>query len=229
MLNDFTAPTGGGAESVLWRRLKSFLDTHTVRDIEGYKRQPSASGKGVNWKQIPQPSRGGGTNGPTLQLFAVREEFPTYLECFTYNNGNQGSTLIKVAKPFELQNTARQSAAYGQTFNFSPLVIGGQTSPNKRQESVVPALNPPLIYNAVIMPNYLQYSQPTVNKLWAIQIPSSQVQPDGITWLDLNLDARIWKKEVVVCAATAGTQAQLSLIDATCTYPQSEALNFLVI
>lgn len=81
MFNDLTPPTGGSPMAIYLRRLKDYIDTHLVKDIPGFKRQPCANG-GVNWIPPRQVSRSAAV--PSVgnqQLFRVFDETPNYLSC----------------------------------------------------------------------------------------------------------------------------------------------------
>lgn len=141
------------------------------------------------------------------QPFLVKQEFPTYLICHKFVSGIEDGTDIKVYKPIALQNVTGVSTFYGWQFQCTPLqlnIAGVQTtSPSKRRTTLkgisVPALALP--YKEVVYPPYSTNATDVMSTIYAIQLPNGD-------WLDINVDARKWYKEVTTCT-TAGTEIAL--------------------
>ena len=220
----------------LQRWLNDLRDlVYSLRPLSMHGGQLDWTANGVNWRV--KPGQPGGA-GASIEQFAVTAEQVATLTCTT-----NGSDTVTVAKPLHLTNVSGGFTEYAQTgggtlqMSYLPLVIAGVTSANKRL-STLGAFNNDgtsanTIFHEVIYEPYVPapfgVEQNWVpNWIWAVQIPR-ELQVGGVEWLDLNIDARRWVKETVVCTGATGNAMMLALADISCPYPASQSIDFTVV
>jgi hypothetical protein len=241
-------PLGEGAHPMWVRNLLRFIRKTTIVEIVGAKeRQQGTGGRIIDLTEVIQRAAGAAST-VNIQLFHVISETPLYLNCYKRNGGLVGTDvtaggLIKVLKPVELQNVPVQQQYYTngisgpQSQTFMPLVIGGITSPNKRQTWPYSAGGPATaaaaiaaglsVFNEVIYLGYISGLLTGTGGVTAADNNCIYGITDGIAdtvtgakWLDMNIDGREWYKETIVCTFNSSgvQQNKLALVRSTATY-----------
>lgn len=250
-------PLGEGAHVMWMRNLLRFLRNNTVVDIVGAKRRQQGTGGVIYDLTAALQQAAGAPSTVNIQLFHVISETPLYLNCYKRPGGLAGTDstsggLIKVLKPIELQNVRVQQQYYTDSaggpgaYNFSPLVINGVTSANKRQSwpiinggpstAASASLSGLAVFNEVIYLGYISSLQNGSGGITAADynciygLSNGQTDPvTGAMWLDMNIDGREWWKETIVCTTNSSGQSinTLSLVRAIGTY--STPIDFTVV
>jgi len=123
----------------------------------------------------------------SIEQYRITAIFDDYLEARTWNGTTQGSTTIKIAKPWRLRKTGWDGVTVTYDFNGAATPIRYTYAARAGYRS---ALNTATnaTENQAIIPVY------SVNDILYATEPTGGTLVTVATWLDLNVDARAWAR-----------------------------------
>jgi hypothetical protein len=152
--------------------------------------RPVESSHGTQLFIRPQAG-GASTPAASIQQYRITAIFDDYLEARTWDGTTQGSTAIKIAKPWRLRKTGWHGVTITYNFNgtlfpirYTYLATAGyrtalHTGTNATEnQAIIP------VYS---VNDILYATEPTGGTLVTVAAVA-------LTWLDLNVDARAWAR-----------------------------------
>ena len=151
------------------------------------KASETDNGDGRFWRLIGLLS-GSNTIGSSAQRMRVNNVYGDYLLCKTYDGTNEGTDILKVAKPVELRHSLSSQVIAGNTvsYTYSPdanIWDGARTASCGTVKQI-----------EIVIPVY-QTGTNSDCEIWAdspIGGTGAQSASVDLTWLDTNRAARAW-------------------------------------
>jgi len=146
-----------------------------ARFLNAVTARAERAAKEADWKTIAYRPLG---RGAKVTRFRYKSMSGDYLVCRTWDGTTEGDTDVKVAKPYLLRESTTRT---GYTYNYTgdQARTSTKTSDGSTEDQV-------------IVPAYVEDDE-----IWATKADTGvTVGGVDVTYIDLNLDARAWAKDV---------------------------------